>query len=145
LRKAIVAIEAIGDRFWLLNSRVVLAWTLTRMDRVDEAREILLANLELAIELGDRSTENMAIQGLATVAALGKDMERALRLAGAAEAIADDLGGKAPTELIIGIDPETLAREAGVPDERAAELVAEGRNLRVEASRDLARGVATIG
>jgi len=145
LRKAISAIEAIGDRFWLLNSRVVLAWTLTRMDRVDEAREILLANLELAIELGDRSTENMAIQGLATVAALGKDMERALRLAGAAEAIADDLGGKAPTELIIGIDPETLAHEAGVPDERAAELVAEGRNLRVEASRDLARGVATIG
>ena len=145
LIKAISAIEAIGDRFWLLNSRVVLAWTLTRLHRVDEAREILLANLELAIELGDRSTENMAIQGLATVAALGDDMDRALRLAGAAEAIADDLGGKAPTELIIGLDPETLAREQGVPDERAADLLAEGRSLRVEASRELARGVARIG
>jgi len=145
LIKAISAIEAIGDRFWLLNSRVVLAWTLTRLDRVDEAREILLSNLELAVELGDRSTENMAIQGLATVAALGGDMDRALRLAGAAEAIADDLGGKAPTELIIGLDPETLARERGIPDERAAELLAEGRSLRVEGSRDLARGVAKLG
>jgi predicted ATPase len=144
LVKAIAAIEAIGDRFWMLNSRVVLAWTLTRMDRVDEARAILLANLDMAIELGDRSTENMAIQGLSTVAALGGDMDRALRLAGAAEAIADDLGGKAPTELIIGLDPETLARERGMPDERAAELIAEGRGLRVEASRELARGVATI-
>ena len=143
--KAIVAIEAIGDRFWLLNSRVVLAWTLTRMDRVDEARAIPLANLDMAIELGDRSTETMAIQGLATVAALGGDMDRSLRLAGAAEAIADDLGGKAPTELIIGLDPETLAREHGMPDERAAELMAEGRGLRVDASRALARGVATIG
>jgi len=63
---------------------------------VDEAREIFPANLELAVELEDPSTE-------------------------------------------------TLARKQGVPDERAAELLAEGRSLRIETGRDLSRGIARIG
>ena len=140
LRAVIRDKEGIGDRFWLMTSRVTLAWTLTRLDQLSEAREILLDNLAGSIELGDRSMENMSIEGLATIAALEGDTDRAMRLVGAAAGIADEVGGKAPTELVIALDPTTLTRDAGVPEEHIARLTAEGRALTVEDARELARG-----
>ena len=146
LRDVQLEIEAHGDRFWWLNSRIVLAWTLTRLERFEESREILRGNLEGSIELGDRSAENMTVQALATIAAFDGDEERALRLAGVAESIAEDFGGKAPTELVIGLDPVTLVRERGMMDpDDAARLVLEGRALSTDVARDMAREVANRG
>ena len=142
LRAVLVEVDAHGDDFWSLNTRIVLAWTLTRLDRIEEAREILRGNLTGSIELGDRSMENMTVQALATIAALDGDTDRALRLAGVAEAIAEDLGGKAPDELVIGLDPVTLAMERGVSQEAADALLLEGRGIGTEAARDLAFGIA---
>jgi hypothetical protein len=132
-------LEAISDSYWLLNHQVTLAWTLQRLGRLDEARALMLKTLEGSVELGDRTLEHMAVQGLASIAAQEGDAERALRLAGAVEAIAEDLGGQAPTELVIALDPVDLVREQGAPEERIDRLVAEGRGLDPEAVRALAR------
>jgi predicted ATPase len=142
LERVIKEVDAHGDRFWSLNSRIVLAWTLTRLGEVEEAREILRGNLEGSIEFGDRSMENMAVQALATVAALDGDTDIALRLAGVAEAIAEDLGGKAPDELVIGLDPITLAREHGISAAETDRMVLEGRGLGAEEARAMARQIA---
>jgi predicted ATPase/class 3 adenylate cyclase len=144
LRDVLDDIESYGDVFWALNSRIVLAWTLTRLDRVEEARRILRVNLAQSIEFGDRSSENMAVEALATVAAFDGEPEQALVLAGAAQAIAEDLGGKAPDELIVALDPVALATErGGVSEEASARLVSEGRALDVDAARALAQEVAS--
>ncbi|CAN5810111.1 LuxR family transcriptional regulator [soil metagenome] len=133
-------VEAANDSFWMMQHRVTLAWTLQRLDRLDEARALMLKNLEGSLELGDRTMEHMAIQGLASIAAQEGDIERALRLAGAVEVIAEETGGQAPTELVIALDAVTLIREQGVPEEAIDRLVAEGRGMDHHAARALARG-----
>jgi tetratricopeptide (TPR) repeat protein len=133
-------VEATSDSFWMMQHRVTLAWTLQRLGRLDEARDLMLRNLDGSLDLGDRTMEHMAIQGLASIAAQEGDVERALRLTGAVEAIAEDMGGKAPTELVIALDPVRLVREQGVPEESIERLLAEGRGLDPEAARALARG-----
>ena len=77
----------------------------------------------------------VAVSGnLSTGGWIGQGSESAL----VAERLERDYGGGAATLAAVFIG------SAG-SDARAAELVAEGRSLPVEASRELARGVATIG
>lgn len=132
-------VEAQGDRFWALNHRITLAWTLIRLGRLDEARTLLIRNLDGSIELGDRSAENMAVQGLAMVAAQQGQIELALKLAGAADRIADELGGKAPDELVVALNPVTVVREGGADESDIQRLTSEGRAIETEAVRSLAR------
>ncbi|MFV2064786.1 MAG: adenylate/guanylate cyclase domain-containing protein, partial [Chloroflexota bacterium] len=134
-------IEATGDRFWTISSQVTLAWTLIQLERLAEARDILRASIGGAIDLGDRSMEHMSVVGLAMVAAREGDVERALRLAGAGTAMAEELGGKAPDELVIGLDPVTSARDSGTPEADITRLTSEGRLLAPDEVRSLARGV----
>ncbi len=145
LRAVQPAIEATNDRFWWLSSRIVLAWTLTRLGRIEESRGILRGNLEGSIDLGDRSSEHITVAALAALAALDGDDERAMLLTGAAEVIAEELGGQAPTELVIGLDAVDLVRERGVSTEEAAIHIQEGRSLSADAARELAREVANMG
>ncbi len=80
----------------------------------------------------------MSIEAFATTAALSGDHERALHLAGAAAAIADEFGGMAPTELVISLDPIEITRDAGVPESEIEHLMTEGRALDLQAARALA-------
>jgi hypothetical protein len=59
-----------------------------------------------------------------------------------AEAIAEDLGGKAPEELVIGLDPVSLARDHRVPEDEVQRLVTEGRGLGTDEARAMARHIA---
>ncbi|MFV2063955.1 MAG: NB-ARC domain-containing protein, partial [Chloroflexota bacterium] len=141
LHAVIGDVEATGDRFWAITNRVALAWTLVRLERIVEARDMFLLNLDGSIELGDQSMEQTAIQGMAMIAAEKGDDERALRLAGAADAIAENLGGKAPEGLIIAIDPVTVVRDRGTTEADISRLLDEGRQLSTEDARALARSV----
>jgi predicted ATPase/class 3 adenylate cyclase len=137
---AIADLELLGDRFWVMNNRITLAWTLIRLGRLDEARGTLLQNLDGSIQLGDRSMENMSVQGLAMIAAQEGDAERALQLSGAADRIADELGGRAPSGLVVALDPVMMVRDAGTAEADITRLTEQGRKLDEESVRDLARG-----
>jgi predicted ATPase/class 3 adenylate cyclase len=134
-------LESAGDQFWLLSQLVPVAWTMQRLGRLADARELHLRILDGALELGDGTLQHMAAQGLASIAAQLGDAARALRMAGGLEAMAEELGGRAPRELVLALDPVTLVREQGSTEAEVALALAQGRRLDRPTLLDLARGV----
>jgi predicted ATPase len=139
---SIPEVEAAGDQFWTLSHKVTLAWTLQRLGQGDRARALMAEVLELSIDLGDRTGEQLAVHGLASFATQEGDVERGLRLAGAAEVIAEGFGARAPSELVIAQDPVALARERGVTDDDAHRLILEGRLMARETVLEMAQDFA---
>jgi predicted ATPase/class 3 adenylate cyclase len=135
------ALHDMGDQFWRLSQLIPVAWTLQRLGRLDEARDLHLRVLDDALELGDGTLQHMAAQGLASIAAQWGDTGRAIRMAGGLEAMAEELGGRAPRELVLAQDPVALAREQGATEAEVALLLAQGSRLDRDAVVDLARGV----
>jgi len=139
MAQALPIFKAAGERWLYLNAQGIHGRALQYLGEHEKARTAALDQLEGSIELGDGTLAALALHILASVAAQRGEFERAMRLEGASRALLDRLGGGLPTALILEVQPDELASQAGVGRDKLDRWLAEGRELGEEATLALAR------
>jgi hypothetical protein len=125
----------IGDRFHLGDGLVWLAVVHARAGRPADARPALREALDLFREVDSAMGVVSSILGLSYLARWEERYEAAVRLAGAAESLREQVGGRAPLDFLAGFlgDPEAEAR-ARLPEDVARRGWDEGRSAGVDAT-----------
>jgi predicted ATPase/class 3 adenylate cyclase len=129
--EALGIFQELGDRFyegWALRGVAIRA---RRLGLIDESRARLAEGLEIFREAGDLSAKVMFLGSFADLAAFEGDVERALRLAGAAAASSEatDAG---LADWIGSIDERQRLVEQIATDADAARLWAEGQAMSID-------------
>jgi predicted ATPase/class 3 adenylate cyclase len=119
-----------GDRFNLADALTWLAVVYARVGRPADAHATVLEALQLFRELGSAMGNVSVVLSLSYLARWEDRYEDALRLAGAAESLREQVGGRAPLDFLAGFlgDPEAEAR-AHLPEEAAQRAYQEGRTM----------------
>jgi tetratricopeptide (TPR) repeat protein len=139
-KEAVAAWRRMGDRFQLGDGLVWLAVVYARAGRPAEAWSTMREALDLVREVDTPMGMLSAILGLSYLARWEDRYEDAVRLAGAAESLREQVGGRVPLEFLarfIG-DPEAEAR-GRLPEATAQRAWDEGRTMSVEAALALAQ------
>ena len=129
--EALGIFQELGDRFhegWALRGVAIMA---RRLGRIDESRARLTEGLGVFRDAGDLSALVVFLGSFADLAASEGDVERALRLAGAAAASRDatDAG---LAEWVGGIEERKQLLERRSTDTEAARFWAEGQAMSVD-------------
>jgi hypothetical protein len=128
----------LGDIFGIHGDYYVLGRALTESGDLDAARAIFFETLRMAEHI-DSSTElALSLDLLAVQDAIRGNAVRAMKLAGAAEAIKDSIAGEAPPELLDLPDSRERARSL-ITDEEIKAAWDEGRALSVDEALAYAR------
>ena len=130
-----------GARFDLGTGLVWTAVVYARAGRMADAEVAMREALELFREVASPIGIVLVLQGLTYLARWDDRHADAVRLAGAADALREQLGGRAPLDFLAGFlgDPEAESR-AHLPEAAAARAFAEGRALSVDAALATATG-----
>jgi tetratricopeptide (TPR) repeat protein len=127
-----------GDRFGATDALHTLGRTAFAQDDLATAEESFLEALANDEEVGNRTGMAIVLDNLAAKSRVDGQHLRALRLAGASEAIKEAAGGHAPQTLIDLPDPREAARET--LDEAAVEAAwEEGRAMTLDQALAYAR------
>lgn len=114
----------LGDRAGLNLSLITLADVLVDLGRVDEARPVLDESLALCLELNDRTMLAYLLEDLAGVNAADGRPVAALRCAGYATALRDEIGAPLPpneqTRVDALVEPARRALDAATAEEALA-------------------------
>jgi predicted ATPase/class 3 adenylate cyclase len=139
--KAVATWRRSGARFDLGSGLVWTAVVYARAGRMADAQVAMGEALELFREVDSPIGIVLVLQGLTYLARWDDRHTDAVRLAGAADALRDQLGGRAPLDFLAGFlgDPEAESR-AHLPEATAARAFAEGRALSVDAALAMATG-----
>jgi tetratricopeptide (TPR) repeat protein len=118
------------DRFHLADALVWLAVIYARAGRPADARSAVLEARELFHQIGSSMGIVSVILSLSYLARWDGRYDDALRLAGAAASLREQVGGRAPLEFLAGFlgDPEAESR-AHLPEETAQRAWEEGRAM----------------
>jgi len=130
--------QDLGDVFGLTGELYVLGRVAAETGDLDTARRHYLETLENMELIGERTGIALIFDNLANVANLGGRPQVALRLAGAAEALKELVGGEAPPELIHLPDARAQAR-ALLSEGEIDVAWAEGRAMSMEEAIAYAR------
>ena len=130
--------SALDNWFGIALARFVFYQAARLSGDVDEAHRLIMEVLHDSTSLHDLSNSLSALEMLAAVEISRGRHERAVRLAGAADAIKESYGGQAPPPLIDIEDPRALARGV-LGDERVEQLWREGRAMPLEEALAYAR------
>jgi hypothetical protein len=124
-----------GDRFRLGDGLVWLGVVDARAGRPADARSAIGEARELAAEADSPMGMVSVLIALSYVARWEERHQDAVRLAGAADALREQVGGRAPLEFLAGFlgDPEAEAR-AHLSEEAARRAWEEGRRSGVDAA-----------
>jgi tetratricopeptide (TPR) repeat protein len=134
----------LGDAFGLVDALSELGRATRELGEFDTARSCFLETLQGLAPIGYRTTIAITLDNLAALEnRLGHHI-RALRLAGAADALTESAGGRVPPEFADLPDPRQAAR-AFHPEERIAATWAEGRAMTLDEAIDYARQSASDG
>ncbi|HET6770221.1 MAG TPA: tetratricopeptide repeat protein [Actinomycetota bacterium] len=136
--RGITLLRQVGDRFALADSLGAIALLYTRAGRHEAARSVSLEALELFEEAGNKSGVSYVFEALGELEGRLGRFDRAIRLAGAGDAIREVIGGGAPPELQQVEDPRRMARER-MSDEEIDGAWAEGRAMSIEEALAYAR------
>jgi predicted ATPase/class 3 adenylate cyclase len=117
----------LGDAFGLVDALQEQGRAALELGELEVARSSFLETLEGLATLGYRTGVAIALDALAALEMRLGHPVRALRLAGAAEALKEAAGGQVPPEFAYP-DPRPAARTA-LPEERIASAWAEGRAM----------------
>jgi hypothetical protein len=104
----------VGDLFGVTGSLYVVGRAATQLGDLDTGRACFLEVLAIDEAFGERTGVSLSLDGLADLEISEGHVVRAMRLAGASEAIKEGVGGQAPPDFI------TL-----LPRERAGLLLSE--------------------
>jgi predicted ATPase/class 3 adenylate cyclase len=130
-----------GAHFDLGTGLVWLAVVYARAGRMADAQVAMREALELFREADSPVGIVSVLQGLTYLARWDDRHTDAVRLAGAADTLREQLGGRAPLDFLAGFvgDPEAESR-AQLPQAEAARAFEEGRALSVDAALAMATG-----
>ena len=120
-----------GDDRRLVEPLLDYAWLLLARHHHEAARRGFLDCLALARHVGDQFIVGEALAGLATQAANERRWADAARLAGASEALHEQIGAP-PWESVTAIADDALAGAKEALGSRYAAYVSEGRQLSIE-------------
>ena len=139
--KAVATWRRSGARFDLGSGLVWTAVVYARAGRMADAQVAMGEALELFREVDSLIGIVSVLQGLTYLARWDDRHTDAVRLAGAADALREQVGGRAPLDFLAGFlgDPEAESR-AHLPEATAARAFAEGRALSVDAALAMATG-----
>ena len=134
----------LGALFGVTVSLITLGFIALREGRDEDARVALEESMLLARELG--STDNLAytFEGMAAVAAVRMDWDRAALLLGRAEAIREATATELEAAEQIVHERTLTALRAAKSEEEVAELSDAGRLLSDDAAIDLARALGHV-
>jgi predicted ATPase len=124
-------IRKVGDRFALADGLTALAQLYRRTGRLEAARRVALEALGMFHEADNSTGIALVLQVLGELEIMEGGSERAVRLAGASDAIRESIGGGAPPELMQIEDPRRRAQER-MSDEEIERAWTEGRAMSVE-------------
>jgi len=128
----------LGDRFGTTDALHTLGRTALAQDDLATAAASFLEALDNDEEIGNRTGMAIVLDNLAAKASVEGHHLRALRLAGASEAIKETAGGHAPPPLIDLPDPRQAAREA-LGDAAVTAAWEEGRAMTLDQALAYAR------
>jgi hypothetical protein len=120
--------EDLGDLFGVTGDLYVLGRVAAETGESARARGFYLKTLGFMETFGERTGIALILDNLANLANLTGDPLRAMRMAGASEALKEAVGGEAPPELIHLPDPRDMARRTLTEDEIEAAWL-EGRAM----------------
>jgi predicted ATPase/class 3 adenylate cyclase len=129
--QGIALLRQVGDRFGLADSLGAIAQLYIQAGRLQEARSVSLEALELFHEADNQSGISYVLEALGELESRLGRFERALRLAGAADAIREVIGGGAPPELMQVEDPRKRAKER-MSEGEIERAWAEGRAMSLD-------------
>jgi predicted ATPase/class 3 adenylate cyclase len=138
----VALLREVGDRFGLADSLGGIAQLYIQAGRLNEARSVSLEALQLFHEADNHSGISFVLEALGELESRLGRFDRALRLAGAADAIREVVGGGAPPELMQIEDPRTRAGER-MSEEEIERAWAEGRAMSLEEALAYARNGGT--
>ncbi|HEX5878245.1 MAG TPA: adenylate/guanylate cyclase domain-containing protein [Actinomycetota bacterium] len=133
--QAVATWRRLGDRLQMGDGLVWLAVVYARAGRQGDARSAIGEALRLFREVDSPMGIVSVILGLSYLARWEGRYQDAVRLAGAAESLRDQVGGRPPLGFLVGFvgDPEAEAR-ARLPGDAAEAAWEEGRRLSVDAA-----------
>jgi hypothetical protein len=130
--------QELGDYFGMHGSLHVVGRAAAEMGDLDTARMVLLQTLNMEEQAGDRTGMALSLDNLVDQELRRGNVIRAMRLAGASEAIKEGVGGQAPPELVDIPDPrERVSRLLSEEEIQAA--LDEGRAMTREEALTYAR------
>ena len=131
VEEAMAIFRDLGNRFALADSLSGLGSVYRILGDGDAACAAHRQALEIFVEVGNPTGIAMVLEEMAMVETMNDRHERALRLAGAADALKDQIGGGAPAELMRS--DESLGESRRKLDPETAERAwAEGREMRTD-------------
>ena len=144
--EAVARWRRLGDHFHLGDGLVWLAVVYARAGRPADARSTMRDALALFRGADSAIGIVSVILGLSYLARWEQRYQDAVRLAGAAESLRAQVGGRAPLEFLAGFlgDPQAEAR-AHLPADVAGRAWEEGRAMSVDAALTLALGADPAG
>jgi predicted ATPase/class 3 adenylate cyclase len=129
-----------GDLFGLIGSLYVVGRAAAQLGDVDTARARFMETLAIEEAFGERTGLALSLDNLADLEITEGNAVRAMRLAGASEAIKEGVGGQAPPDLITLPDPKMRAHPL-LSEEEIRGAWEEGRAMSLEAAIAYAREV----
>ena len=126
-----------GERFGLGNALQMQSSIHREMGRLEAARAASTEALHIFMDAGTLSGIAFSLGGLAALAIAEGDVEKGVRLGGAAEAIEEAIGGRAPVVLRGYPDARDIARPL-IGEEATGRAWDEGQALSVDQATDLA-------
>jgi len=136
--KSLALHRELGDRFGMTMALQVLGRVAFEMEDLDTARATFLETMAMHESMGNRTGITIALDNLAAQEIARGNLKRAVRLAGASQAIKESAGGQAPPSLIDHPDPRGLVR-GSLDEELIARTWEEGRAMTLEEAVAYAR------
>ncbi|HEX2089086.1 MAG TPA: tetratricopeptide repeat protein [Actinomycetota bacterium] len=131
LEESLERFEAAGALLWSNETRARISSLYRMQGRVDEAEAYLRQSFEVYQMVGGLTNSGAVALQFAAVATARGDHERAMRLAGFAEKVSEQLGGRPPTALLL--IPDFRAEAATTLDEATIDrLWNEGKSMDLE-------------
>jgi hypothetical protein len=121
-----------------VSSLCVVGPAATQLGDLDRGRACFMESLAIDEAFGERTGIALSLDNLADLEITAGNVVRALRLAGASEAIKEGVGGQAPPELITLPDPRERARLL-LSEEQVRAAWEEGRAMSMEEAIAYAR------
>ena len=136
--EALASHRELRDLFGIVSSLCVVGPAATQLGDLDTGRACFMESLAIDEAFGERTGIALSLDNLADLEITTGNVARALRLAGASEAIKEGVGGQAPPELITLPDPRERARPL-MSEQEIEAAWEEGRRMSIEQAIAYAR------
>jgi hypothetical protein len=140
LEASLETFERLGDTYWANQTRARLASVYTDLGRLDEAEEFLRVSLAESHPSQAPSARGATLWLVATVAFKRGRSERAVRLMGFPEALAEHTGSTPPSVLLGDLVSQLAEGKTELGEDAVDRLRAEGRSMSADEAIAYAMG-----